>query len=182
MRVDGSSRGGALFGWFNSADSYDWRTPDFIGLRLDRLGRGVVAYGEYGTRNTFTETSNPIRFSPGRAVTWTLQYLPAEGVEGAGLLRLIVGAAKVEVSLKAADGAAFDHFGLLNAQVEGPSLTATFANLAVDGTPVDLLNDRPGRGRTTGSRARRTASSMTATTSVTPPGTRWPETRVQSEA
>jgi len=144
LQVDGLSRGGALFGWFNSADSYDWRTADFLGLRLDRIGRGVVAYGEYGTRNTFTETTDPVRFSARRAVAWTLQYLPDEGVDSAGLVRLIVGNRKVEVSLKAAhrtDGATFDRFGLLNDQVEGPSLTVTFANLTLDNGPIDLSRD-----------------------------------------
>ena len=48
--------GGVLLGWFNSATSFDWRTPDFLGLRLD----GVKLYLEYGTKDTFSHFVGPL--------------------------------------------------------------------------------------------------------------------------
>jgi hypothetical protein len=144
VRIDGTSRGGVMFGWFNSGASYDWRTPDFVGLRIDRLGRGPIAYAEYGTTNTFTESSKGYVFPARRLYSWTLEYLPAEGAFGAGLLRLTIGGVTLEAPfrpLHRADGAMFNRFGLLSLQVEGPSLSAYLTTLTVDGDAVDLRHD-----------------------------------------
>ena len=138
LRLDSGGQGGLLFGWFNSATSFGWRTPDFLGLRLD----GSRAYGEYATTNAFAGTTDVAKFGSRHDYLWKLEYLPDGGTTGTGLLRLTLGKNVLERSIRSAhrlDGARFDRFGLLNSQVEGPDLTARFANLTVDGEAVDLL-------------------------------------------
>jgi hypothetical protein len=138
LRVDSSGGGGLLFGWLNSETSFDWRTPDFLGLRVD----GRRAFGEYATTNTFAGTTGALSFKEGRDYPWKLEYLPDAGTTGTGLLRLTLGKSFLETSIRAAhrlDGARFDRFGLMNSQVEGPDITARLANLTVDAEQIDLL-------------------------------------------
>jgi len=140
FHLDHASRGGLLFGWFNSQTSYGWRTPDFLGIRLD----GSRVYGEYATTNTFAGTTPSV--SVRRDYQWAIEYLPDGGTSGTGLLRLTVGSIVVEKSIRTEhrlDGARFDRFGLLNAQVQGPDLSGRFTNLTLDGQQVSLL-EAPG--------------------------------------
>ena len=138
LRVEKAGGGGLLFGWFNSATSFDWRTPDFLGLRVD----GKKLYIEYGTTNTFTDFAGPAMLNSKRDDVWTFDYLPEGGESGTGLLRLTIGKAIVELPVRPshrADGATFDRFGLLNSQIDGPDLTARISSLSLDGQQVDLL-------------------------------------------
>jgi hypothetical protein len=137
IRIDKSGHGGLLFGWFNSVTSYDWRTPDFLGMRLD----GKRLYLEYGTENTFSAFAGPVSVGSTKDVSWTLTYLPDGGTTGTGVLRLVIAKA-IELSIRPEhrlDGATFDRFGLLNSQVDGPDMTASFSKLTLDGQPISLL-------------------------------------------
>jgi hypothetical protein len=152
VRVPSPNGGGVLLGWFNESTSYDWRTPDFLGVRINGNGKSKSRlYVEYGTRNTFTpadlvETGVGLDRSRKKRYDFTLEYQPDQGVYGAGLLRLTVVAADaapatVELSVlrgHRADGATFDHFGFLNVQLDGAPMTAYVGNLVIDGVPLDL--------------------------------------------
>ncbi len=154
IRVPKPNGGGALLGWFDAATSYDWRTPDFLGLRVNGVGSKARLSAEYGTANTFAapDLGDPgVGLEPRRRYAFTLEYEPDQGDFGTGLLRLTVvppgGApASTEISIvpaHRADGATFDHFGLLNVQLDGRPMTVYVGNLAVDGTPVDLTSAPP---------------------------------------
>jgi hypothetical protein len=138
------TRAGFLFGWFNSVSSVDWRTPDFVGLRIDGIRKYGIAYGEYGTANTFTGTTDGTSIPQNTRVPWSLTYQPDGGTSGTGLLQLTIGGITTETSispLQRADGATFDRFGLLNHQVDGSQMSAYVGNLTIDGVRVDLSHD-----------------------------------------
>jgi hypothetical protein len=140
IRMEGPSGGGVLFGWFNSATSFDWRTTDFLGLRLDGHGSVGRLYGEYGTKNALTGAVIGARISPNREVRWSLEYLPDAGDYASGLFRLTVGSNAAEVSVRPehrAEGATFDRFGFLNVQVFGSNINAYAGDLTLDGAPMD---------------------------------------------
>lgn len=152
LRVPSPNGGGVLLGWFDEATSYDWRTPDFLGIRIDGSGTKASVDAEYGTRNTFTPTE-PVEagvvLDRKRRYDFELDYLPTAGLYGAGLIQLTltpVGGtgATADYSLPPAhraDGATFDHFGLLNVQLDGRPMTVYVGNLVVSGVPVDLSTD-----------------------------------------
>jgi hypothetical protein len=161
VRVPSPNGGGALLGWFNTATSYDWRTPDFLGIRIDGAGSGARLYAEYGTANTFASAGlgdTGIKLEPRRRYDFTLDYGPDQGDAGAGLLQLTVvgpdgASGTARISLPAAhraDGATFDRFGLLNVQLDGRPMTAYVANLVVDAAAIDLSSPPPWEGVNTG--------------------------------
>jgi hypothetical protein len=145
VRLQGGSSGGVLFGWFNSRTSFDWRTQDYLAIRLDGEGRRAAVYGEYGTQNTFTRSvTTREHLLPKRPQRLTLEYLPGAGEQASGLVRLTVGGSTAEISLRPeqrADGATFDRFGFLNVQVDGDPITAYVSDLTLDGEHVDLAAD-----------------------------------------
>ena len=140
----GSSTAGALFGWFDAGSSYDWRTTNTLVIRLDAAKKGY-AYAELGTADTFAATAKVAKgLDQKKWYDWALEYLPDAGATGSGLIRLTVGGSTAEVSLtpaQRADGATFDRFGLLDVQLAGSTATASFANLTLDGVPIDLGSD-----------------------------------------
>ena len=106
-------------------------------MRLD----GKRLYLEYGTKNTFSDFAGPVNVGSTKYVSWTLTYLLDGGTTGTGVLRLVIGKA-IELSIRPEhrqDGATFDRFGLLNSQVDGPDMTASFSKLTLDGQPISLL-------------------------------------------
>jgi hypothetical protein len=147
IRVRGArgGGGGVLFGWFNSTTSYDWRTTDFFGLRVDGRGTKTQFFAEYGTENTFAGTvSTDKELTTKSRFDWVLDYQPAGGDYGAGLLRLTVAGLTAEHSLtpeQRADGATFDRFGLLNVQLDGQPMSVFVGGLTLDDAPIDLGAD-----------------------------------------
>ena len=88
VRVPSPNGGGVLLGWFNESTSYDWRTPDFLGVRINGNGKSKARlYVEYGTTNTFTpadlvDTGVALDRSRNKRYDFTLEYLPDQGVYG----------------------------------------------------------------------------------------------------
>jgi hypothetical protein len=118
----------ALIALFKADAVNEWRTPNTIAIRL--LGRGDVfyAYVEYCTarwraggddpggfatvRDPKTGRSEPRGFRTGAALDWSLKYDPT----GDGTVTVVLGGETSVCRLAKghkADGAAFDHFGLL---------------------------------------------------------------------
>jgi hypothetical protein len=122
--------GHALVGFFNAGTVNEWRTPNTIAIRL--LGRGDVffAFVEYCTGKwraggdspggfaTVKDKSGRDRlrgFKTGVVHEWSIKYDP-EGNKGSGSITVTLGGETAVCHLSAghkADGAAFDHFGLL---------------------------------------------------------------------
>lgn len=149
VRVPSPNGGGVLLGWFSSTTSYGWRTPDFLGVRINGEATKARLYAEYGTANTFAPgqlVDTGVVLGSKTRYRFTLDYFPGQGDYGSGLLRLTVDApgaapAVAETSLPSdhrADGATFDRFGLLNVQLDGRPMTAYVGDLVLDGAPVDL--------------------------------------------
>ncbi len=120
-----------LIGFFNSSTLNEWRTPNTIVLRL--LGRGDHFYGflEYCTQRWRAGGDSPrgftakdpetgkqaaIKFPSGNALhTWSIEYDPA-GANGAAAITAVIDGQTAVCNLEVghrADGASFDHFGLL---------------------------------------------------------------------
>jgi hypothetical protein len=121
-----------LIGLFNSDTLNEWRTPNTIALRI--MGRGDVFYAwvEYATARWRAGGDSPQGFDvpdparPGRTrprafraqgavYRWSLTYDP-RGNRGGGVIRATVGDCEAVCNLRGgrkADGATFNHFGLL---------------------------------------------------------------------
>jgi hypothetical protein len=120
-----------LIGFFNSSTLNEWRTPNTIAMRL--LGRGdhFIGFLEYCTQRWRAGGDSPrgfaakdsetgkqaaIKFPNGTAVhTWSIDYDPS-GTGGAGAITATIDGKTARCNLESghrADGASFDHFGLL---------------------------------------------------------------------
>src|SRR5688572_24857517 len=116
MKLDGG--GHALLGFFNDNTVNEWRTPNSVVLRLYGRGDHFLAYPEYGTARWRAGSGAEFQFPSNQVLDWTLNYDPA----GDGTITAVIGNANVGRQTMVAtldpghrlDGAAFDHFGLLN--------------------------------------------------------------------
>jgi hypothetical protein len=144
--VKTAKTGGPLLGWFNSATSFGWRTPDFLGLRLIAAGgSGYNVVAEYGTSDVFAGAANPSgKLKRGRSYPWTLSYSPTGGDFGTGLLSFTIGGFSSQRSIippHRLDRARFDRFGIINGQYDAPSPTVYIGDLVIGGVAVDLSHD-----------------------------------------
>jgi hypothetical protein len=120
-----------LVGFFNVGTLNEWRTPSTIALRLSGRGDVFYAWLEYATARWRAGGDDPRGFPTERdSVTgrqqlkgfpakgsyrWTLRYEP-DGNDGAGVITATIGNETAVCNLAQghkADGATFDHFGLL---------------------------------------------------------------------
>jgi len=159
----GLQAGGALFGFYNSASSKDWRLADSLTFRLEE-GDGqnnFVVGPEYGThdyRAGGARIMDPAG-AGGRAhlavattYRWNLQYDPA-AAGGRGEMRLTVdgigtSTLPLEEGHKSA-GASFDRFGLINRQIGGNEIRVFYDDLVINGVSEPLTAapaDWEGRG------------------------------------
>ena len=151
VRDDGTS--GVMFGFFNK-NSRTWRTPNSLAMRVDGNGgaRGYLVFYEYGSQNflcggggafdgpRYQTTKTPPLKSDGASHTFSLEYDP-DGANGQGLMRFTLDDRKYETALDPghkADGAVLDRFGIWNVQTTGSGMEIYFADLQIDGQPVDL--------------------------------------------
>jgi hypothetical protein len=153
-RDDGSS--GVMFGFFNK-NSRTWRTPNSLAMRVDGNGgeRGYRLFYEYGSQNflcggggafegpRYQTTKTPPMKPDGSSHAFVLEYDP-DGAKGQGLIKFAVDDQKYEVALDPghkADGAVLDRFGIWNVQTTGSGMELYFADLEIDGQPIDLSSD-----------------------------------------
>jgi hypothetical protein len=154
-RAEGGSA--MLFGWFN-AQSRGWRMPNSLVLRLDGNGGKYWLFFEYGTRNWFTgggatfegdyQTTKTRPFAAdGTVHTWRLQYQPKDGD---GEIELLLDGTRYVAAVPAAhvrDGAMFDRFGIVNAQLTGDGMEVFFDDLEIDGERFAFDEDPGWEGR-----------------------------------
>ncbi|MCI0744530.1 MAG: hypothetical protein L0Y58_03900, partial [Verrucomicrobia subdivision 3 bacterium] len=140
-RAEGGSA--MLFGWFN-ARSRGWRMPNSLVLRLDGNGGKYWLFFEYGTQHWFTgggatfegeyQTTKTKPFAAdGTVHTWRLEYDPKGD---AGELELVLDGTSYLAHVPPAhvrDGAVFDRFGLVNAQLTGDGMEVFFDDLEING-------------------------------------------------
>jgi hypothetical protein len=120
-----------LLGFFNANSLNEWRTPNTIALRINGRGDVFLAYVEYCTARWRAGGDHPRSFpavanesgrfelkgfpAKGAVHRWTLAYDPS-GNEGQGVVTASVDDATAVCNLAPehkADGATFDHFGML---------------------------------------------------------------------
>jgi len=148
-RDEGGS--GMLLGWCNGT-SRGWCTPNSLVFQLDGNGGNYWVFYEYSTRHWLTGgggctegsryQTNPTKSfrADGTSHAWSLTYDP-EGANGDGLMTFVLDGAAYSCALAPgyrADGAEFNRFGLLNLQITGSGLEASFRDLTLDGRPIDL--------------------------------------------
>lgn len=121
-----------LLGFFNANTVNEWRTPNSIAIRLQGRGEVFFAYVEYCTGRWRAGGDSPggfatVRDENGRlnlkgfpsgtkVYPWSMSYEP-NGNNGTGSIRVTIGDETAICHLDAdhkADGASFNHFGLLN--------------------------------------------------------------------
>jgi hypothetical protein len=134
--VIGRGAGNTLLGFFNSGTINEWRTPNTLNLRLNGRGTYFYAYIEYCTQHWkagghLFDTLGPDgkkkvhrEFPINVAHEWSLTYDP-KGNGGSGTITATIGDQTMVAKLESghqSDGAAFDHFGLLNVMksADGP--------------------------------------------------------------
>jgi len=142
---------GMLFGWFNDR-SRGWRTPNSLAFRIDGNGGKYWVFFEYGTRNWLTggggcfegehyQTTKTKPFvDDGSVHRWTLHYDP-KGADNRGEVVFVLDGKEYRRLLDPGhkdDGAIFNRFGMFNQQITGDGLEVYFANLSLDGQPIDL--------------------------------------------
>ena len=120
-----------LVAFFNAGTVNEWRTANTVALRLQGRGDGFYAYVEYCTgkwraggdspggfatvKDPATGRVRPRGFKTGTPLKWSLSYDPA-GNNGGGSITVRLGDETAVCHLAPghkADGASFDHFGLL---------------------------------------------------------------------
>jgi hypothetical protein len=127
LRVEKGS-GHVLLGFFNTNTLNEWRTPNTLALRINtrgdifhchfehctskwRAGAGII--GQY---DKVRDRMHAVELPCGPVYSWSLLYNP-NGPGRAGVVTATLGTntASYEISAEQkADGAEFDHFGLLN--------------------------------------------------------------------
>lgn len=121
-----------LVGFFNAGTINEWRTPNTIALRLSGRGDVFYAWLEYATSRWRAGGDDPRGFATvpdaqsgrmrlkgfpvdGAVHQWTLRYDP-NGNGGSGVITATIGDETAICNIAEghrADGAKFDHFGLL---------------------------------------------------------------------
>lgn len=149
-----------LLGLFNSGTINEWRTPNSIAIRLQGRGDVFFAYVEYATsrwraggdtpggfatvRDPKTGRQSLKGFPIGKVFDWSMRYDPA-GNNGGGTVTVTIGDETSVCHLAKghkADGAMFDHFGLLpvsKSADDGGELW--LSKLVIDGKAEDLSRD-----------------------------------------
>jgi hypothetical protein len=127
FRVEKGS-GHVLLGFFNSRSLNEWRTPNTIAFRINQRGDIFHCHFEHGTSkwragagiigqyDKVRDRMNAKELPCGQIYRWSLKYDP-NGPGGAGIVTATVddNVASYEISAEQkADGAEFNHFGLLN--------------------------------------------------------------------
>ena len=150
-----------LLGFFNSATTNEWRTPNSIVLRLNGRGDKFYAYVEYCTRlwraggdspKSFPTVLNPrsgrhelLGFAcGGQRHHWELKYDPAAN-RGEGAITATIDGETAVCELSPghrADGAAFDRFGLLTVSKSVDSGGEVWIDdVTINGTTSDFSQD-----------------------------------------
>jgi len=128
--------GHTLLGFFNAGTLNEWRTPNTIALRLQQRGEIFHCHLEYctgrwragagiiGRYDKARDRMEPKELPCGRSYTWSLRYDP-NGNNGGGVVTATLDGDTAVCELSPQhklDGAAFDHFGLVNVQkqYDGP--------------------------------------------------------------
>jgi hypothetical protein len=120
--------GHVLLGFFSARTLNEWRTPNFVGLRIQQRGEVFHCHLEHctskwragagiiGRYDKVRDRMEPKEPPCGRIYSWSLKYDPAgHGGNGVVTATLDNETASYELSPgHKADGAEFDHFGLLN--------------------------------------------------------------------
>ncbi len=150
-----------LLGFFNSETVNEWRTPNTIVIRLYGRGDVFYAYVEYCTSRwraggdspggfaTVSDSENPEKkrlrgFPSQQNHRWSIDYDPAAS-GGRGKITVSIGEQKAVCELDAghkADGATFDHFGLLSIpkHYDGGG-EVWFDDIAINGEADDFSQD-----------------------------------------
>lgn len=149
--------GNVLLGFFNSATTNEWRTPNSMVWRVN--GRGDIFHvhfeyttskwragaGVIGKYDRERDRVYPLEMaSGGTAYPWSLTYDP-DGGKGAGTIKAVFAGHESVCDLSPghkADGAIFDRFGLLNVikSVDSPG-ELWMTGLSINGKRVDLAAD-----------------------------------------
>ena len=122
-------RGGSnmLFGFFNNKTINEWRTPNAIVVRINGRGETYEAHVEVATQkwrasagiigryDAVADRNHALQMPCGVSHKWSLEYDPA-GSDGKGEVTFTLAGNKAVCGLNGlkADGATFNHFGLLN--------------------------------------------------------------------
>jgi hypothetical protein len=150
-----------LVGFFNSNTLNEWRTPNTLALRLSGRGDVFYAWVEYATARWRAGGDSPQAFPTqkdartgrtrpkgfpvkGAVYRWSLTYDP-RGNNGTGVITATIGEHKAVCHLREghkADGAEFNHFGLLNVMKHaGGGGMVWLGDLTVNGVKEDLSKD-----------------------------------------
>jgi hypothetical protein len=149
-----------LIGFFNAVTLNEWRTPNSIALRISGRGDVFYAWLEYATEKWRAGGDSPQPFPTARdpktgrqqfkgfaanAVhRWTLEYDP-QGNAGRGVVTATIGDAKAICSLDEghrADGANFNHFGLLTVMKSADTGGQIWLDdVAINGEKEDFSKD-----------------------------------------
>jgi len=150
-----------LLGFFNSQTVSEWRTPNTLAIRLNGRGEKFFAYVEYctakwragGDTTPFPSEVDPqtrrmslIGFPCNQPLKWSLRYDP-QGAGGRGVVTATIGESQAVCELDEnhqADGATFDHFGILNVMKSADSGSeAWFDDVAVNGGTAEGFAQDP---------------------------------------
>lgn len=151
----------ALIAFFNADTLNEWRTPNTIALRISGRGDVFYAWLEYCTGRWRAGGDSPRGFptvadprsgrqrlkgfsAKGAVHKWSLTYDP-RGNNGQGVITATIDDEQAVCHLSAehrADGATFNHFGLLNVlkHADGGG-NVWLGNVIVNGAKDDFTND-----------------------------------------
>ena len=148
--------GHTLIGFFDARTLNEWRTPNTIALRIQQRGDVLHCHLEHctskwrasagiiGRYDKERDRMEPKELPCGRIYAWSLNYDP-NGPGGSGIVTATFGGetAFYEVSPEhKADGAEFNHFGVLNVmkQFDGPG-TLWLDDVIILGQREDFSTD-----------------------------------------
>ena len=149
--------GNTLLGFYNPATANEWRTANTLVFRVNGRGEFFHVHVEYTTQKWRAGASvigrvdqkadrvYPVEISSGDTVyPWSLEYDPA-GNAGSGSISATFGTDKAICTLAAehrADGAKFDHFGILNVMKSADGGGEMWiGDLTINGEKQDLSSD-----------------------------------------
>ena len=150
-----------MVGFFNADTLNEWRTPNTIALRLSGRGDVIYAWVEYATSRWRAGGDRPRGFpterdpksgrqrlkgfaAQGAVHRWSLQYDP-KGNNGRGVVTATIDGVTAVCHLAdghKADGATFNHFGLLNVMKSaGNGGELWLDDIAINGETEDFSRD-----------------------------------------
>ncbi len=149
----GRATGPFLIGFFDTATSFGWRTPNSLAFRVDGRGDVLHVHIEYctgkwragagivGAVDPATERLNPVEIPAQGEHTWSFDYDPARGTATFSFDGID---SEMPLHVEPGDGATFDRFGMFNVMKSSDNrLEVYLDDVTINGT-LESFDTDPG--------------------------------------